>query len=708
MRSGITRLRARRVPALLSLSLFVAGIMVVVAILDAVSLKLARNPVPVDMLWPARGVVLALCLLARGTRVRAVLVAAMIGGVIGRMVIGMTLPIALMGAAICVADAALALCLLSLLVGDDPDFRDWRQLMKFLAVACAAASVIAIPESFVPGPAIGNSFLLAWMAATLSTTLSYAIFTPSLVLLATMHSAGYAQSMARRVVLANCGMLVLLVFVFSQSMFPGGFLVPIGLLAVVMSAEVEGVSVALLTTSIVSIGFTAMGNGPWQMVPGSTTLRVSVVQMFLAAMTFGLVPTAAAMSERRKLREGLELALAEQRDIAAALKRSSAALSESEELYRLLAENASDIVIKTSLSGRILYVSPAIERILGYAPAHLVGTDLADLVFEEDKEKFIESLKGAIIGAQSARLEYRARHRNGALCWLESAPQVGYDGAGEPIGIIDIARDVSARRAMEDALVEARRRAELAAEAKAEFLANMSHELKTPLTSAIGFADALNDYCGLDGRARRFADGVRTASLALLATVNDILDYSRLERGLLTYESRPFPLRRHLEETLSLFAVQAKEKGIGLAFECPASLDCVEVFTDPDRLRQVLINLVGNAVKFTEEGAVKLAVGASEGPAGGAVLCFNVSDTGAGIGPDRLSALFQRFSQLETGTKRRHGGSGLGLAISKGIVEGLGGDIGVESAPGKGSRFWFEIPAEILAGVEAGPIARTG
>jgi signal transduction histidine kinase len=255
---------------------------------------------------------------------------------------------------------------------------------------------------------------------------------------------------------------------------------------------------------------------------------------------------------------------------------------------------------------------------------------------------------------------------------------------------------------MEEALIDARKHAEVAAEAKSEFLANMSHELRTPLVTVIGFADALKDYCDLDPKAKHFTDRVRNASRALLSTVNDILDYSKLERGLVEYEPEFFSAKAHFEETLEIFAFQAKEKGLALRLECPSVLDDAELFADPLRLRQVLINLIGNAIKFTAEGSVNLRVEYADGilEGQGRLRC-EVIDTGPGIPADKIGQLFQRFSQVGKQTSRRHGGTGLGLAISKAVICGMGGEIGVTTDEGHGSVFWFELPVQFRSEPDA-------
>ena len=241
-------------------------------------------------------------------------------------------------------------------------------------------------------------------------------------------------------------------------------------------------------------------------------------------------------------------------------------------------------------------------------------------------------------------------------------------------------RRVSARR-----LREALEEAEQAARVKAEFLANMSHEIRTPLTSILGFASLLAGK-DLDDDAARYADRVLGASRNLLALVNDVLDFSRLEAGRLEIKPRTGSPEECGRDVAELFAPQAGEKGLSIAFDAeglPA-----HATADFDRVRQVLINLVGNAVKFTAAGAVRVSAGYR-----GGVLSYRVTDTGPGLDAQAQSKLFQRFSQVDASLNRSHGGSGLGLAISRGLVEAMGGRIGVESRPGEGAAFWFEVPA---------------
>ncbi len=414
-------------------------------------------------------------------------------------------------------------------------------------------------------------------------------------------------------------------------------------------------------------------------------------------------------------------------DMAANLQRQAAELATRDAQYRLLSEQGSDVVALHALDGTYLYVSPTCSWMLGYAPEQLLGSTPQDRTHPDDVQIIERLLPILLAGMPCAPVTYRLRHGDGRWIWVETAFALAADQlAGQRI--VSATRDVGDRvaqeqelRAARDRLGEqaeslqvlaadldrARRVAEAAAsaadvargeaeganQAKSEFLANMSHEVRTPMNGIIGMTGLLLDTA-LSPEQRGFAETIRESADALLSVINDILDVSKLEAGKLELDQIDFGLEEIVDGVVALLAPRARQKGVILNAEIDPAI-ARAYRGDPSRLRQILLNLAGNAVKFTEEGRVSIKVrpAARGEPSHAAAmrLVFTVADTGIGMNSDQMGRLFQKFTQADNSITRRFGGTGLGLAICRQLVELMGGDIQVESRLGEGSRFSFTL-----------------
>jgi PAS domain S-box-containing protein len=361
----------------------------------------------------------------------------------------------------------------------------------------------------------------------------------------------------------------------------------------------------------------------------------------------------------------------------------------SERAYRALAEQTSDIIAVFALDGTFRYVSPAITRLMGWPTEELIGRKTWDVIHPDDHEqvkKAYADFFAAGPGGASPLLRYRGLHRDGHWIWLDAHPSILWDEKGRPVEVQDNVRDATATKKLEDDLKAERDRAEAAARTKTEFLANMSHELRTPLTSVIGFAGLLKQSDGLCADERRYVDRIATSSDALLGVINDILDYSKLEAEAVGLDPLAFDPRAMISGASGIIESQCEAKGLALVEHVSEQVPRGLV-GDEGRLRQVMLNFLSNAVKFTSCGEVTLAASYEAGWFGVAV-----TDTGIGISADKAARLFERFVQADASTTRTFGGTGLGLAISRRLIEMMGGEVGVESRPGEGSTFWFKVP----------------
>ena len=368
-------------------------------------------------------------------------------------------------------------------------------------------------------------------------------------------------------------------------------------------------------------------------------------------------------------------------------KRALEEVRETRERYRQLVENANDIIYRSDAYGHFTYVNPTARKILGYTEEELIGKHFTDLIPPDHRE-----LAQAFYQVQfqtrtpNTYFEFPVLAKNGETVWMGQNVQTVVTGEWV-LGFQAVARDISERKRMEAELAQARDAAVASARLKSEFLANMSHEIRTPMNGVIGMVDILLGTL-LSSDQRDCAVTIRHSAEALLSLVDDILDLSKIEAGKLTIKQADFDLDELIDSITDVFAERAAAKG--LKFRALIYPDVHRhLHGDALRLRQVLLNLVGNAVKFTETGEVCLSI-MREAESGDQVdLWFLVNDTGIGINAGDQERLFSPFVQADGSTTRKYGGTGLGLAISKQLVDMMGGRIGVASVAGEGSTFWF-------------------
>ncbi|HEY8132629.1 MAG TPA: PAS domain S-box protein [Thermoanaerobaculia bacterium] len=368
-------------------------------------------------------------------------------------------------------------------------------------------------------------------------------------------------------------------------------------------------------------------------------------------------------------------------------KRAQEEVRETRERYRQLVENANDIIYRCDAHGHFTYVNPTVRKILGYTEEELIGKHFTELVAPDHKE-VVEAFYRLQFQAKipNTYYEFPVLARNGDVLWMGQNVQTIVTGQWI-LGFQAVTRDVSERRRMEMELAQARDAALASARLKSEFLANMSHEIRTPMNGVIGMADILL-ATRLSSEQRECALTIRSSAEALLTLVDDILDLSKIEAGKLTIKTADFDLDELIDGITDIFAERATAKG--LKFRAVIYPDVYRhLHGDAMRLRQVLLNLVGNAVKFTEVGEVSLSVMREKESVEKMDLWFLVNDTGIGIDLADQDRLFNPFVQADGSSTRKYGGTGLGLAISKQLVDMMGGRIGVASSPGEGSTFWF-------------------
>jgi signal transduction histidine kinase/CheY-like chemotaxis protein/integral membrane sensor domain MASE1 len=679
-----------RLPKQISLALEAFGVGFVVFALDFLSLAFTRSAGAVAAIWPTDGVVLGLMVSGRFKRPWRLLAPSLVGAVLAELSWG-DLPLLAVGlpAANMLGIACAFLLLGKILADFDPEKP--RRLVIFLLITMSAALGSAVLGAgllhWATGAALGRNVLI-WAAAV---ALGYWTLTPLVQILARQSAPLEPRRLVRDAWVLTA-FLALIFTIFGQRQYPLLFLAPLGLFAVAYVSEMRGAAIAILVMIGVGAFLSGLGQGPVALVAGDSNKKLIMLQIFLASMTISILPIAAAMAERRAVFQSL----AQARDLAIAEERRA---RNANRMVHMAEEIALVGHWHRDLTTGLSTWSDQMMRLFGSPTGGAAPSrELAlSAVHPEDRPILIDVLDRAELDGAAATLDVRI-NRPDSQRDLRVHVAAERDDNGVVTTVYGMVLDVTDSKAAQAALMAARQVAEKAATAKAEFLADMSHEIRTPLSSILGFSNLLRDLPGLSAEAERFADRITAAGESLLTAVGDILSLSKLEAGQVQIRRQAMSPASLIEEVIQMLQPQAAQKGLALRGHVePGAPE--RLLADAPRLRQVLLNLAGNAVKFTDQGEVEVRL---EYDAQRARMRIEVADTGPGIqNPQRL---FERYAQMSSGAKDAGGGVGLGLAISKGLVESMGGSIGVRSLVGQGSVFWVEAPAAIVE--SANPLTR--
>ena len=553
------------------------------------------------------------------------------------------------------------------------DMENMADLLRFVVVAAGVAPLLSAAIASGTLLLIGVESLRPMLDWYLADALGMLIVAPTALLIID-YLRGDLEPVERpraEWVGLTVGGFLVTAGVFSQSQSPLLFLIAPIMVIMAFRLGSLGATVAFIQISFTATFFTAFGQGPVTLHAGSIDAQLLVLEAFLATgFAIGLPVAAAVAQERRAI---LQLIV-------------------QEEQLAVLANNMSDAVMRYGIDGVCTYASHQVADVLGQPPDHFVGKGAAEDVHPEAREQILRVQERLVSGLlDKERLTYRRviDDETGRPVYIEADCVVARNAVTTaPEAIIVSCRDVSERVRLEKSLVRARRHAENAAVAKSQFLANMSHEIRTPMNGVLGFVELLLQS-DLKGDQRRHAELIQESGNSMMHLLNDILDISKIEAGQIAVTQEPLDLKRVISNCLALHSAQAEQKGLKLVERIDAQVPS-HIVSDSLRLRQIVVNLLANAVKFTAKGAVTLSTHIEEND-----LVIAVKDQGIGIEPDRLEAIFHPFEQADNATSRKFGGTGLGLSISRRLAELLGGTLAAQSTPGKGARFELRLPVVI-------------
>ena len=659
------------------------------------SLILTQSGSSMASIWLANGFAVAVLLLARLRNEALAFAGFGIASFAANALVGKSLDVsAIYGLASLISIAAVTI-LTRRACGERPDMTDLSHVARFLIIGGFVGPGFSALVVSLGAALNGGAVAQAMSAWFLGDSMGILLAIPAALLIAQANAAQGRISADdwREGLLLMLGSLLGVLLVFQQEIYPLLFVVPPITMLVAFRIGALGVALFVPAIALIANWSTYMGLGP---IVANSTSEIStmyLIQAFVAANFLSGLPIAA---------------------ILAARERMTTKLADQNWELNLLARNVTDAVLKLDGNGVCTYASPSVRTVMAREPDSFVGFKIAEQTHEDANERIASTLERLQNGeVERERVTYRRLRdaEDGTPVFLEADCALAFDpDTGRRSGIVISCRDVTERVELELLLTRARRHAENAARAKSQFLANMSHEIRTPMNGVLGFAELMLQG-ELDDENRRHTELIVQSGRSMMLLLNDILDHSKIEAGQITIDEAPVDLTSTINECVQVHRPNAERKGLELRF---AALDCDGesydeqanensppppwILTDGLRLRQIVLNLISNAVKFTEKGFVEIRYRIECD-----MLTIEVRDTGIGITPSRIEKIFSPFTQAESDTSRRFGGTGLGLTISQQLATLLGGQITVDSTQGEGSLFRLSLPARMAEPSENRP-----
>ncbi|BDI60214.1 ATP-binding protein [Qipengyuania nanhaisediminis] len=657
-------------------------------ILASLCLALWRFDATLASVWLPNASAVAVLLLARLRNEWPLLAGVAVGSVMANWLAGNPFLTSLIFTLANLCEVMLVPALLRFTCRRVPDMSDLSELGRFLQYGALIAPLVSMTVAsfaLIPASEVPLDEMLSWFIAD---CVGMIVIVPGALVIAEAirsRTLFNPATFGRHAISMLAGLAVC-AGLFRQDTYPILFIVPLVTLVIAFRVGSVGTAVFVPCVAALSAVMTFADYGP---IANDSTTAISelfVLQSFLAANFLTGLPIVAILAGRDRL---------------------TGELLKGREELRLVTANVSDAVLKLDRDFVVTYASPSTREVLQRDPSELLGGPVHRRMHVDSHARMDECVRRLATGeSEKERITYRRLHdcEDGTPAFIEADCAVARSPqTGERVGYVVSLRDVTERVELELLLTRARRTAENAARAKSEFLANMSHEIRTPMNGVLGFAELILQG-ELDEEHRRHTEMIVQSGRSMMLLLNDILDLSKIEAGQIAVDEGPVDLFRTLNDCVMLHGASAQNKGIALDLVCEGPDPRAEpwhggtggipedrpwILTDALRLRQIVLNLVGNAVKFTEQGSVTLHCKADAD-----AIRIAVSDTGIGISPSRIKSIFAPFTQGEGDIARRFGGTGLGLTISRQLAELLGGTIEVESFPGEGSTFTLTLPAE--------------